>query len=107
MPKAIFVTSNGDEVALEVGPGTSLMRAAVMQGVEGILGDCGGTLGCATCHVFVDPEYLALLPPISDNEEQMLECTAAPRLPNSRLSCQIEMGPALDGIRVQIAEPQV
>ncbi len=63
--KAILVSSDGGEVVPEVGPGTSLMRAAVVQGVAGILGDCGGTLGCATCHVFIDPGYLPLLPPPS------------------------------------------
>jgi 2Fe-2S ferredoxin len=104
---ATFINSQGQEFTVEVEAGTSLMRAATTNGIAGIVADCGGTAACATCHVFVDEAYLDRLAPPSPNEEQMLDCTAADRQPNSRLSCQLIMNEALDGIRVTIADPQI
>jgi 2Fe-2S ferredoxin len=107
MPKATFRKNDGTSVDVEVSIGTSLMKAAVAQGIDGIIGDCGGAVSCATCHVAVDPAFQARLPPISDNEDQMLDCTAAERQPNSRLSCQIVMTAELDGIVVTLADRQL
>ena len=86
--------------------GDSLMRAAVAAGVEGIAADCGGTLSCATCHVYVDPAWAARLPPPSRDEDAMLEMTAAPRRPTSRLSCQIVLDDALDGLTAGLPDTQ-
>lgn len=83
------------------------MVAASNHGIEGIIGDCGGAMSCATCHVFVDSAFSDLLPPVNDTENQMLDYTAVLREPNSRLSCQIVMSDAIDGITVQIPETQV
>lgn len=105
--KATFVLQNGEEVTLDVAPQTSLMRAATSNGIDGIVADCGGSASCATCHVFVDAAFLPHLPPMGPNEDQMLDCTAADRAENSRLSCQIVMSEALEGIRVRIADPQL
>lgn len=105
--KAIYIVPGGAEVAVDVPANTSLMRAAVSNGVDGIIGDCGGAASCATCHVFVDPAFLGLLPAPGWNEGQILDCTAADRQANSRLACQILMTEALDGIRVTIADPQI
>lgn len=107
MPKATFRNADGTSVDLEVLIGTSLMKAAVAHGIDGIIGDCGGAASCATCHVVVEPAFQALLPPISDNEDQMLECTAAARQSNSRLSCQIVMAAELDGIVVTLPDRQL
>ena len=107
MPKVIFRRSGADEVELEIPVGTSLMRAATDNGIEQIVGDCGGALSCATCHVYVDTEFLPLLPLMSANEDQMLDYTAASRHAESRLSCQVVMSEELDGLRVTIADPQV
>lgn len=107
MPKAIYLHPNGERTELDVANGTSLMLAATGQEVAGIVGDCGGVMSCATCHVVVDGAFAALLQPRSDTEDQMLDYTAMPREPNSRLSCQIVMSDALDGIRVRIADPQL
>ena len=106
MPKAIFVDSQGQSQRIEVANGESLMRAAVNAGLNGIVGMCGGVLSCATCHVYVDRGYLARLPPPSAHEQEMLYCTSAPRRENSRLCCQIEMNPDLDGIVMEMADPQ-
>jgi ferredoxin, 2Fe-2S len=86
--------------------GSSLMRAAVDAGVDGIAADCGGCLSCATCHVVVDPAWISRLPPAGDDELAMLEMTAAERQPGSRLSCQIVLVPALDGLVVRLPATQ-
>ncbi|MGQ0699385.1 MAG: 2Fe-2S iron-sulfur cluster-binding protein [Panacagrimonas sp.] len=107
MPKATFISAEDAAIEIDVDLGSSLMQAATSSGISGIVGDCGGALACATCHVFVEPAFLDRVPAISPNEDQMLECTAAGRQPNSRLSCQLVMSEALDGIVVRIANPQV
>ena len=106
MPKAIYIEHDGRRTEAEVVLGTSLMRGAGDNGVDGIVGDCGGVMSCATCHVFVETQFLELLPAISDTEAQMLDFTAAPRAWNSRLSCQIVMTQQLDGVTVRVAYPQ-
>jgi 2Fe-2S ferredoxin len=107
MPKVTFINPDESRVDLDVPVGTSLMRAATAQGIEGIVGDCGGGLTCATCHVLVDEEYLSKTPPITPNEDQMLDFTAMGRQPNSRLSCQLVMSDELEGLTVRIADPQL
>lgn len=82
------------------------MQAAVAENVRGIEADCGGLLTCATCHVYVQEPFANKLPPPSDDEIGMLEFTAAERRPNSRLSCQIELVPALDGLTVELPPQQ-
>ncbi|WP_262107428.1 (2Fe-2S)-binding protein [Arthrobacter sp. Marseille-P9274] len=82
----------------------SVMQAAVRNGVPGILAECGGQAMCATCHVYVAPEHVQALPAITEEEEEMLECTAAERRDNSRLSCQL---PTTKNLTVQIPETQV
>jgi 2Fe-2S ferredoxin len=107
MPQATFICSDGAQHAIDVAMGASLMRAATDHGIEGIVGDCGGSMSCATCHVFVEDGFIHRLPDMEPNEDQILEYTAAGRQPNSRLSCQIVMNEALDGIVVRVADPQV
>lgn len=108
MPQATFQHADGTSQTLDVNAGSSLMQAATRADVQGIVGDCGGQMSCATCHVVVlDESFAASLPPPSDSENQMLDYTAMPREPHSRLSCQIVMTEALDGIRVRIADPQL
>jgi 2Fe-2S ferredoxin len=86
--------------------GQSLMKAAVAAGIDAIAADCGGSLTCATCHVFVEPAWRARLPPPRADEDAMLEMTAVPREPGSRLSCQIMLEPALDGLAVRLPAKQ-
>ncbi len=86
--------------------GKSLMRAAVAAGVDGIAADCGGCLSCATCHVFVDVEWAARMPAAAADERAMLDMTATPRAAASRLSCQIELSAALDGLHVRLPATQ-
>jgi 2Fe-2S ferredoxin len=106
VPKAIFISPSGERHEVDVAVGTSLMRAAIDHRIQGIDGDCGGSMSCATCHVFVAPPFdERLLAPVPQ-EEMMLDCTASARQPNSRLSCQIIMTEELNGVIVQIADPQ-
>ena len=86
--------------------GQSLMRAATAAGIDGIAADCGGCMTCATCHVFVDPAWVARLPAASADEESMHEMTAVPRRPTSRLSCQIVLAADLDGFVAGLPETQ-
>jgi len=86
--------------------GRSLMQAAIDAGISGIAADCGGSMTCATCHVIVDETWLALLPPRSADEDAMLDMTAFPRQPGSRLSCQIRLADSLDGLRATLPPTQ-
>ena len=86
--------------------GRSLMQAAQAAGVDGIAADCGGSLTCATCHVLVREPWASQLPPASADEIAMLEFTALLRQPNSRLSCQIQLTDALDGLTVDLPASQ-
>jgi len=86
--------------------GANLMRVATDAGVAEIAADCGGMLACATCHVIVDPAWAAKLPPPSSDELAMLELTAAPCEPTSRLSCQIVFDAAIDGLVARLPTTQ-
>lgn len=105
MPRIRFIAANGKEYPVEAETGVSLMRAAIEHDVPGIVADCGGALTCATCHVHVDPDWLdRLVPPVA-GEEAMLECALDPDA-NSRLSCQIAVTDALDGLVVNVPRAQ-
>lgn len=107
MPTITYLQPNGAETTLDVDPATSVMRAAVNAGVPGIIGECGGQAMCATCHVYVHAGSLEGLPEVGDDEEEMLDCTAAPRDPErSRLGCQISCGERASLV-VEIPEGQV
>lgn len=82
------------------------MEAAVSAGVRGIAADCGGLLTCATCHVMVQAPFAALLPPPDGEEQAMLVFTAVTATPASRLSCQIRLTAALDGLTVELPSSQ-
>lgn len=107
MPKVKFISATGSSHEVDVDAGRSLMLAATINGVPGITADCGGALACATCHVYVDPAWSAVVPPPDECEHALLEGVAAEQRPNSRLSCQIVMTDALDGLTVEIPERQL
>ena len=107
MPTITFTQPDGSALTLDAADGTSLMRAAVSNGVDGIVGECGGQAMCATCHVYVRPEYASTLPEIGDDEDEMLDCTAAERTDRSRLGCQITVGGDLPEIVVDLPADQV
>jgi 2Fe-2S ferredoxin len=107
MAKVSFHHHDGAVDVVDVDAGTSVMRAAVTNGVAGIVGECGGQAMCATCHVYVREEYLDGLPQIGEDEEEMLDCTASPRDDSrSRLGCQLTAGDDFTEIEVDIPTEQ-
>lgn len=98
MARLVFRQADGRAVEVVAKPGMSVMEAAVQAGVEGIIGECGGSLSCATCHVHVDPAWFPRLPGYAPHEEDMLDMAMAPPTAQSRLACQIEVTEALDGL---------
>lgn len=106
MSKVIYISHAGSRHELDVAEGVSLMQAAVSNGIYDIVGDCGGSASCATCHVYVDDLFLARLPEATLREQEMLQCTAAELQAGSRLSCQIAMTEALDGLTVRMPDQQ-
>ena len=106
MARVTYVSSKGDERTVEVPPGTSIMRAALSNGIKGIFAECGGQMMCATCHVYVDDEYLGQFPPVSEHESAMLETTASERQPNSRLSCGLIVTQEHDQLIVYLPDSQ-
>jgi 2Fe-2S ferredoxin len=105
MPKITYIESNGREHVVEVPAGWSVMEGAVKNLVPGIDADCGGACACATCHVHVDPAWAGKLPPKQDMEETMLDF-AQELQPTSRLSCQLKVSSALDGLVVRMPKSQ-
>jgi ferredoxin, 2Fe-2S len=106
MTQITFVEAHGGETTLDVPDGWTLMQAATANGVDGILGECGGSCACATCHCYVDELLMAVLPPPSEGELGMLDNVAAERRPTSRLACQIKASAAMAGARVTLPEMQ-
>lgn len=106
MPDISFIHPDGSEQGFEAPEGVSLMQAATGVGVAGILADCGGDLNCATCHVYVDKAWADRLPAPLPDELERLESVAAERRPTSRLSCQIKLTAALQGLVVRVPEFQ-
>ncbi len=96
---------DGSEKTASVSAGTSMMQAAVDNNIPNIIGECGGTLSCATCHVYVAEDWLARTGEADDFEDAMLDVAEAERRPNSRLSCQIEAADALDGLTLIVPVP--
>jgi ferredoxin, 2Fe-2S len=107
VPKVIYVGLNGQEYDVDVPDGESVMAAAVKNGVPGIIGECGGNASCATCHVWVRDEYVALVGQPNPTEEDLLEMGVSDRREGSRLSCQIKMNDELDGLTVDIAPQEM
>lgn len=105
MVKVIYIESDGTTHELDGEPGMTVMELAVKNGVPGIDADCGGACACATCHVVVDPEFAEKTGEPNPMEESMLDF-ASEREETSRLSCQITLEPALDGLVVRLPEFQ-
>jgi 2Fe-2S ferredoxin len=106
MPKVTYVAVDGSRRTIDAAVGDSVMATAVKNGVPGIVGECGGHASCATCHVYVDDEFLSRVGPPNDFENDMLDLAVSDRRDTSRLSCQITVTEDLDGLIVEIPEEQ-
>ena len=104
MPKITYHHPDGTASPIEVDAQVSVMRAALLNNVEGIIGECGGQAMCATCHVYVRSELDSLA--LSEDEDEMLDCTTEDRQDSSRLSCQLIAGRDFDSIDVEIPRSQ-
>lgn len=96
--KVTWKLPDGTEVAADVSNGTNMMQAAVDNNVPGVIGECGGCLSCATCHVYVDDAWVSKTGEADEFEDAMLDVAEAARQSTSRLSCQIEASDGLDGL---------
>jgi 2Fe-2S ferredoxin len=105
MAKITYIEHDGTEHVVEVKTGLSVMEGAVKNNIPGIDADCGGACACATCHVYVQGEWLEKTGEKSAMEESMLDFAESVE-PNSRLSCQIKVSDALDGLVVKTPESQ-
>lgn len=101
MPKITFLLAEGACQTIDAPAGASLMRAAVTHGIDGIEGECGGSLACGTCHVYVE-QGLEGFPPPASAEDEILGALIGERTPNSRLSCQLRMTDEHDGVVVRV-----
>ena len=106
MPKITYIEYGGKSHTIEVANGLSVMEGAVQNNIPGIDADCGGSMACATCHVYVKEEWFNKLPKKEDGEEDMLDMAFEPKK-NSRLSCQLMVSDQLDGLVVNLPEKQV
>ena len=106
MPKITYIEYDGKSHTIEVANGLSVMEGAVQNNIPGIDADCGGSMACATCHVYVKDEWFNKLPKKEDGEEDMLDMAFEPKK-NSRLSCQLMVSDQFDGLVVNLPEKQV
>ena len=102
MPNITFIDAQGESRTVEAETGSTVMETAIRNTIPGIEAECGGACACATCHVYVDPEFAALLSPQGSDENDLLDCSDS-RKETSRLSCQLRITPDVDGLRVAIA----
>ena len=103
MPRIVYVDINGARHECKVANGVSVMEGAIQHGIAGILAICGGSCACSTCHSYIDADWIERVGPPSEIEDSTLEL-AFERKPNSRLTCQIEVTDALDGLVVHVAQ---
>lgn len=107
MVKVIFVQPDGTRIPTQADPGDSVMSVATRQGIDGIIGECGGSMMCATCHCYVDEDWTQATGPRMDGEDDMLDSASCEVRPTSRLSCQIRISDALDGVVIHLPESQI
>jgi len=106
MVQIVFRDQDGNETRIDAEPGKSLMESAKVNDIEGIVAECGGSMVCGTCHVHIAEPWGSRLEPPSEMEADMLECVRYPA-PEARLSCQIVVTDALEGLEVNIPPGQL
>jgi len=107
MVKITYIEWGGKQHVVDVKPGMTVMEGARDNGIPGIEADCGGACACSTCHVYVDPGWVDKLPEKDAMEEDMLDFAHNPDPARSRLTCQLKVSDALDGLVVQMPEKQI
>ncbi|WP_226623538.1 2Fe-2S iron-sulfur cluster-binding protein [Alloyangia pacifica] len=107
MVKVTYVAADGTRTEVDAAVGSNVMQTALDNDVDGIVGECGGAMMCATCHCYVDEGWTEATGTRRDGEDDMLDCAADEVKPVSRLSCQIKLTEELDGLVVHLPEEQV
>ena len=105
MAKITYIEHSGKSHTIEVSNGLTVMEGAIQNNIPGIDADCGGSMACATCHVYVKDDWFNMLPKKESGEDDMLDMAYEPKK-NSRLSCQIIVSEKLDGLEVNLPEKQ-
>ena len=105
MPKITYNDFQGNSKTIEVENGLSVMEGAIQKDIPGIDADCGGSMACATCHIYVEDRWFDKIPKAEDAENDMIDMAFEPKK-NSRLSCQIIVSNELDGLEVTTPEKQ-
>jgi len=105
MPKITYIDNSGNSKTVNVSSGLSVMEGAIQNNIPGIDADCGGSMACATCHVYVQERWLGKLNKAENGEQDMLDMAFEPKK-NSRLSCQILISEEIDGLVVTTPEKQ-
>ena len=105
MPKITYKDNQGNSKTIEVEKGLSVMEGAIQNNIPGIDADCGGSMACATCHVYVEEKWLSKLPQAEEGEIDMIDMAFEPKK-NSRLSCQLIVSDEMDGLEVTTPEKQ-
>ena len=106
MPKITYIENNGKSHSVDVAEGLTVMEGAVQNNIPGIDADCGGGMACATCHVYVKDEWFDRINKKSEGEDEMIDQAYEPKK-SSRLSCQIQVSPEIDGLEVHLPEKQI
>ncbi len=107
MVTVVYIQPDGTSHELQGEPDDTVMRVALMNGLDGIVGECGGSMMCATCHCHVDNAWTGSTGDRKDGEDEMLDCAASPVDNRSRLSCQVTLTAEMDGLVVYLPEHQV
>ena len=107
MAKITYIEHNGTKHEIDVANGMTVMEGARDNNIPGIEADCGGACACSTCHVYIDPEWVEKIPAKDDMEADMLDFAWQPDAARSRLTCQLKVTDALDGLIVQMPEKQI
>lgn len=107
MVKVTFIDADGVETTVSADADDTVMNAAIANGVDGIIGECGGSMMCATCHCQIDKDWADKTGNRMDGEDDMLDCAASEVTGTSRLSCQVKLSPDLDGLVVHLPAEQI
>lgn len=107
MPKVEYVGSDGESRIIDAVAGESVMETAVKNGIDGIVGECGGAASCCSCHVYVREEFVDRFPAVCELEDDMLEGAVSERRAASRLSCQLVVSDDVDGLIVDLPPEQL
>jgi len=107
MAKITYIEFGGKEHVVDVANGLTVMEGARDNSIPGIEADCGGACACSTCHVYIDPSWTDKLPAKESMEEDMLDFAYEPDPARSRLTCQLKVTDAMDGLVVQMPEKQI